>query len=197
MKRIIAKISTGLLVSSFFIGTAARAELVTFDDIGQGPIANGYAGLNWNNFYVLDTSSYQPSGYVNGTVSPHNVAYNAYGLEAIAGGSTFTLNSAYLTAAWNDGLQVEVIGLSGVNTLYDNTYTLNTSGPSLITFGYVNVDEVEFISSGGVNHGYDGSGTHFAMDNLTINGVPDGGSSAALLGGGLALLGVLRRRILG
>ncbi len=33
IKKIIAKISTGLLVSSFFIGTAAQAELVTFDDL--------------------------------------------------------------------------------------------------------------------------------------------------------------------
>jgi hypothetical protein len=194
-------ISAGLLVSPLFIGTVAHADLINFDDLSSWQsIASGYAGLNWNNFTVLHASGYSASGYVNGLVSPDNVAFNAFGTPASISDDLFTLNSAYMTAAWNDGLQVQVIGRFGGNTLYDNIYTLNTSGPVFINFNYVNVDEVDFISSGGVNHGYSGEGTHFAMDDLTINfpaGVPDAGSCAAMLGGGLALLVFLRRRITG
>jgi hypothetical protein len=179
------------------ITQSARATLITFDDLGGGPIPNGYQGLNWSNFYVLNTSGFTPSGYVNGTISSPNVAFNAFGNPAsFAGSSPFTLTSAYLTAAWNDGLNVEVIGLLGVNTVYDNTYVLNTQTPMHINFNYVGIDTVEFIAFGGINHGYGGSGTHFAMDNLVINGngVPDAGSTFVLLGLAVCSIGLVHRR---
>lgn len=184
----------------------ANATLITFDDLtdnGSGtPIANGYAGLNWNNFYVLNTVDYGvPSGYLAGMVSANNVAFNAYGNEAIISDSVFTLNSAYLTAAWNDNLQVEVKGYNGVNLLYDNTYTLSSTAPTLINFNYVGVDDVTFDSSGGTqNPNYAGSGPHFAMDNMTINAtaVPEASTMLAgallLLPLGASTLRILRRK---
>ena len=172
MKRTILAIAGLLAVTSWQAG----ATVITFDDLGSSaggtPIANGYQGLNWNNFYFLSTALYGvQSGYINGTVSGPNVAFNAGGSEAItSSGAAFDLDSAYLTGAWNNGLQVQVIGKSGATVLYNNTYTVNETGPSLINFNYLGVTEVDFISSGGTHvNGLSGNGEHFAMDNLAIN----------------------------
>ncbi len=178
-----------IAVTSWFSWNA-NATLITFDDLSDGAIANGYAGLNWNNFYVVNSTEEPSSGYAAGTVSPNNVAYNAYANEAIISDGSFTLNSAYLTGAWNDGLQVEVKGYNGPTLLYDNTYTLSSTTPTLINFNYVGIDSVTFDSFGGTpNPNYNGVGEHFAMDNMTINAdnvpVPE---PTTMLAGALMLL---------
>jgi len=174
-------------------------QTIDFDDINPGAppgvsIPNGYAGLQWNNFYVLNATDpvYNPSGYLSGLLSGHNVAYNGFGDPALFSSTgTFDLNSAYLTGAWNDGLSIEVKGFIGATLAYDNTYIVNATAPSFITFDYLGVTSVEFISSGGIHHqGYAGSGTHFAMDNLTIT-VPEPSTVLLLACAGMPLL--LRR----
>ena len=100
-------------------------------------VPNGYNGFQWANFSVIDAlDSLIASGGQNGTVSPKNVAFNSNGNPAnFSGSGAFTLDSAYLTAAWNDGLQLEVQGFVGTTLTYDNTYTLNTwPDSSLINF---------------------------------------------------------------
>jgi hypothetical protein len=170
----------------------ARAD-ITFDDLPSAPygapITNGYAGLSWSNFYVLDTAAYQPSGYVNGVVSGTNVAYNGNGSAAAISDGAFTLNSAYFTAAWNDGLNVAVQGFLNGNLAHSLAFTVGTSGPTLVTFNWL-VDAVTFSSSGGSdNRAYGGSGTHFAMDNLRINEAVPEPSAILLLTTMLALVG--------
>jgi len=82
---------------------------------------------------------------------------------------------------------VEVIGsLGGVPVpTYDHIFTLSATANTLETFNYVLVDSVEFIPSLGSFHdGYTNDyGTYFAMDNLTVNEVPEPGTwvAAALL----------------
>jgi uncharacterized repeat protein (TIGR03803 family) len=177
-------------------------ELITFDDLtgigllgGGQPVPVGYANLTWSNFNYLNPATIVgQSGYAAGTVSAPNVAYNAYGAPAaISASAPFALLSAYLTAAWNDNLHVELKGYTGSTLVYDNTYTLSATSPTLITFNYVGVTSVQFISSGGTPHsGYGSSGEQFVMDNVTVvttpptptavlysfNG-PDGGNAAA------------------
>src|ERR1700744_3333914 len=78
------KIFTIILTLAAVGNGIAAADTITFDDLqGSGilsgnsqliAVPNGYEGLNWNNFFVFDTSSGTPSGYLNGTISPHNVA---------------------------------------------------------------------------------------------------------------------------
>lgn len=175
---------------------ASNHTLITFDDIvlqsNGEPIPNGYANLEWNSFGVLDPQSYQGNsvGYLNGVVSLKNVAFNAYANSDgtttggfHAPGYEFDLNSAHLTAAWNDGLQVRVIGLAGGVATYDNTFTLDTSGSSLVNFNYHGIDRVEFISYGGLPHGNPGfGGTQVAIDNLVIS-VPEPRTVSLLLFG--------------
>lgn len=198
-----ASVLTGLLLCGVLAGPA-HAELITFDDIsdnGYGTqISNGYHGLNWNNFYALNTPAYNPSGYQNGTVSFNNVAFNGYGgtADILAASGTFTFTSAYLTGAWNDGLNIQVDGYQAGNLLFTQTVTVDSTSPTLFNFNYANVDDVRFTSSGGTPHGYNGGGEHFAMDNVTVNAaaVPEASSVAGLaLMSGAGLLGLkLRRR---
>ncbi len=103
-------------------------------------------------------------------VSPSNIAYNGYGTPAaISAAVPFDLLSAYLTAAWNDNLRVELKGYNGATLSYDNTYTLSATAPTLFTFDCLGVTSVQFISSGGTVHpGYNGSGEHFVMDNVSV-----------------------------
>jgi hypothetical protein len=183
----------------------AQSATLTFDDLAtpydgyeyRAPIAS-YGGLQWSNFYVFnvsDTLHYQISGYPHALVSPKNVAFNWFGDPAqVRSATPFSLNSAYLTAAWNDGLHVEVKGFTGATLTYDNIYTINSTAPTLINFNYLGVTEVDFIASGGTpNPAYsgNGAGTHFSMDNLIIN-VPEP-CSLVLAGCGAALM-IVRRR---
>lgn len=191
-----------LVVSAIAVLAALRvsAALITFDDLPfSGIIPNGYAGLNWNNFDYL-TGSTMGGGYVPGTISPPIVAYNLFGhAAAISDSTTFTLDSAYLTAAWRDNLQVEVIGSLGATIIYDDTYTLSATTPTLINFNPAEVNSVEFISSGGTSIYPGQEETQFVMDNLTINApVPDPPrliyGALLLLPVGMSTLRMLRKR---
>jgi hypothetical protein len=147
----------------------------TFDDLPGGvvPVPNGYLGVNWGNFSYLNAVSYagNPSGYGAGVISVSNVAYNVGGAAAsISSPNAFDLHSAYFTAAWYDNLQLRVQGYARGTLIYDQTYTLQATMPTLINFDFLGVTEVDFTSSGGQPHpGYTGSGTHFAMDNILIS----------------------------
>jgi len=151
------------------------AGLITFDELpslSSGLLVPvGYHNLSWSNFYYMNGVTYAgPSGYNAGVVSISNIAYNAYGSPAsISNSIPFNLISAYLTAVWYDNLQVEAKGYIGTALVYDNTYFLNATSPTLINFGYAGITEVVFISSGGTAHpGYSGGGTHFAVDNMLV-----------------------------
>jgi PEP-CTERM motif len=194
--------------ASLLCGSVSGAQhVITFDDLRLssfgGPIPNGYAGLQWENFGVLAPQDYpiDPVGYLNGMVSPRHVAFNGY---ANLDGSTtggfrsegmaFDLKSAYLTAAWNDDLQLVVSGYRRGVLKYRNTYTLDTSDPQWVAFDYQEIDRVVFLSFGGTPHtGQLGvSGTQLAVDNLVIAVPEPGAPQMLLLAAGV--LGILRWR---
>ena len=189
---------------------SAKADLITFDSISAGfgtTISNGYHNLNWSNFDVANSAlyfnNYGTNGYTNGTVSAPNVAFDSYGNPAtVSSGHAFNLISGYLTGAWNNGLNIQVQGFNGVNQLFNNTYVVNATGPTLESFNYYGVTSVLFTSSGGVSAGYHNgyNGKEFVLDNLTVSGngtaTPEAGSVVGLgmlvVMGGLA--GINRRR---
>lgn len=184
----------------------AKGAVLTFDDINtnqEGFIPNGYGGLNWNNFAYENGTTYGAplSGYANGRVSGDYVAFNAFANQAITSGSPFTFNSAYFTAAWHNGLNITVTGYLAGNQVDQTTFTVNTTGPTLEVFNWVNVDQLVFNSSGGVNPGnLGGDGDHFAMDNFAfdeaVNAAPLPSSAIAGLGlFGLLSVAQFRRRL--
>jgi hypothetical protein len=183
--------------------TTARAQvtLITFDDLPDSTsaaIPNGYHGLIWYSFHCLDpvlTYGSRLNGYKVGQISPDNVAYNSGGSSAsIVSTSPFNFISAYLTAAWNDNMQVEVMGYAGTSLIFNNTYLLSATAPTLITFNYLGVDEVYFNPIGGTPHpGYNGTGDQFVMDNLTL-GVPEPSSEALLMLGATLIVSRHSRR---
>jgi hypothetical protein len=194
-----SQLSTMWIIASS-LTYAVRATTLTFDELpnpAYGTIPSNYGGLQWTNFSylntVVDTASFGTSGYTFGTVSSPRVAYNAGGRPAsLMDATPFTLDSAYLTGVANDGLQVEVQGFVGSTLAYDRIYTVNSTAPAFIVFDYVGVNLVTFNSFGGVPHGYPSvRGVHFAMDNLTINAVPEP-SGCALIGLGVLSLALFR-----
>ena len=202
MKTFFAK---GLIVAMLLMlaPAASYAGTLSFDDIfddgsGNTPIPYGYGSpddpyLNWTGFHVLNTSAYNlhiPSGYLNGTISDPNVAYSygkTYGtpvfIKSYDPGTSswvpFNFDSAYLTAAWDNGLQIEIQGytlVGGVPTLtIDDFYNVNATGPTLFNFDFDSVVLLNFIPTCTSpcmegNSGYGGSGDQFAMDNVALSG---------------------------
>ncbi|ODH02891.1 hypothetical protein A4S05_02305 [Nostoc sp. KVJ20] len=204
------KLSTAAIGATIIvlgIGAVAQAAVLTFDDIapisGFTLIPNDYGGFNWDNFYYTNGSNaISRTGYDNGRVSGDYVAFNGFGNPALVSDDVFDFNSAYLTAAWNDGLSVTVEGLNSGATLYSKTVVVDTTQPTLVNFDYFGVDELRFTSFGGVEPDYlvetGGSGTQFALDNFTFNekatSVPEPRLLPALLAIGALNAGLVLRR---
>ncbi len=156
----------------FAVITSNAQGLITFDDLSLQnfgePIRNSYAGPANN----------------DGTTTG--------GFHSL--GPLFDFNSAYLTAAWNDGLQVQVSGFVGGLLKYSSAYTLNTTAPTLVNFNFLGIDRVEFISYGGIPHGNPGSGgTQTAIDNLVIT-VPEPSTTSLLAVGACLVVYWLQKR---
>ncbi|CAF0840051.1 unnamed protein product [Adineta steineri] len=151
-----------------------RSKLLTFDDLSSGEqIPNGYNGINWNNTYA-QSIYYGANGYATGTVSGNSTSYNGYGNPMTmtgANGTLFTLNSAAVAAAWNDNLQLTVVGYRSNAVIANNTFILQVFTVSYITFyGYAGLDTAIFSTSGGtLNPNVTGTGEHYAMDNLCLS----------------------------
>jgi hypothetical protein len=183
--------SLGILMTA----TAADATVITFDDLANfANVTNGYNGLNWNNFGVINGPQYSnlASGYTHGVVSSPNVAFDLFGSPAsisVASG-TFSLGGFYLTAAWNTGLDVRVTGFNGVTQLNSVDLIVNPTGPTAEALNWSGLTSVTFSPSGGTDAGLGGGGTHFALDNLTINEAFVG-APAPIPGAGLASLAAM------
>jgi hypothetical protein len=207
MRRHIIAAMMGLAVLLLSSGDAL-ADVLSFEDLTLAyyygtAVPHSYHGLQWDNWYGANIPLYfrdfgvSGGAYPNALVSGNWVAYDGGAnppAQISLSEGTFNLNSVYMTAAWNDGLQVEVQGFVGAKLAYDNSYTLNTSGPTLLTLDYRGVSMVNFIPSGGIpNPVYasgGGGGENFAVDNLNITVVPE--PSAVSLVGLAAMLMLCR-----
>jgi PEP-CTERM motif len=170
---------------------ADTTTTITFDELDPGGdyslIPDSYHGLQWNNWGVIDGWD-SVGGYENGVISKNNVAFAPYGdPSSIDYSSSFNLVSAYMTASWQDGLQLEVKGLFNDIATYGNTYTLNETGSTLINFNYMGIDEVDFQVLSAQQQ--------YVMDNLVLSIPVPEPSTLALFGlGVLTSLMAFRRR---
>ena len=186
------------------IAGAVNATVLTFDDIGAianiGTVPDGYGGLDWDNMAYKNRNASLGTGYDNGTVSGDYVAFNYYANVATVSNGLFDFNGAYLTAAWNTGLSIEIVGLVNGVQAYIQTVIVDTTGPTWFDFNFLGVDSLSFSSFGGTdaNSNDNGAGVHFAMDNFTFNEVSTVPVPAAvwLFGSGLVgLIGFGRRKM--
>jgi len=181
---------TKVLIGVCALVLSVNATVITFDDVsatlGYAPINNGYAGLNWDNFYVINRADWPGSGYDNGTVSGDYTAFNGFGAGATISDGTFNFDGAYLTSAWNSGNQITVNGFSGGVQEYSKTVTVNTQGPTWFDFNFTGIDALTFNSSS----------AQFAMDNFTINSrsVPEPGMLSMFFVGLLSFAGFVAVR---
>lgn len=182
--------------------TSHATTLITFDEISNNSnnsVPDNYQGFEWQNFDYVNpfssTSGFESSGARNGIVSLSHLAVNHGALPAQFQSATpFTLNSAYFGAAFNDGLQVTVEGISDGLIVDTKSFAVNSTGRTLETFNWQNIDTVLISASGGTrNPLYGSSAPIFTMDNLITSNVPEPETYAMLLAG-LGLLGAITRR---
>jgi hypothetical protein len=204
-----ALLSAAIFAAAF---SQASATTIAFDDLPSPATAgsvvpNGYAGLTWTNFYYLNGASKAPSGFANGVVSTPNVAFNGGGnVASVSAASPFQLVSFELTSAWDNGLIVSIVGSFNGAAIESYSAIFNTAGPTLASLNWTGISEVSFaaICFPGLcaNAGFPGSGTYFALDNLTLIPsvifspiVPTPLPAALpLFAGGLGVLGLVARR---
>lgn len=181
----------------------SQATVITFDDLPASEvdtIQSGYQGFNWGNEFwtsvaYINKNTLPDTGFANGVVSGNYAAFNNFATTSTITGDIFNFNGTYLTAAWNDGLQLEVNGFLNNVLLFTQTVILNTSSAQWFDFNYTGINKLSFRSWGGTPTNPGEGGEHFVMDNFTINetaAVPES-SPLALLLLGLATIAIGRR----
>lgn len=176
----------------------------------------GYGNLKWSqNGNVNDFRAVQASGFLarnagapanngitNGLVSGSWVATNGGGgdvwfetLNPTA--DHFNLDSAYMSAAWYNGLKVDIAGYSNGVQIYSMTTNPLSFNAGLVTFNWSNLDKVMFHSQQDSGTVIDNQSTYnhaFVMDNLSITPVPEPESFGMLLAGLGLMGGIIKRR---
>lgn len=184
MKKTILAALLGLACASAFAG------VIRFDDLpgdGTAAIANGYAGLDWDNIATIQEDAYPGSGYAAGTVSHANTAYNMDGGTAVIWrAGAFDVVGAWFTSAWLDQ-ELAFDGFRDGELVYssEQSTVLDTTTPVWVQLGWSGIDTLVI---------YNSSGTQWAMDDLTVDVASDVPEPASLALFGVALAGMAAGR---
>lgn len=213
--RLLVAVCVCMLVAPF----NTLATTLTFDDITtftgssltdpsepmyQLLTNTNYGGFAWAQFflmwYLFLDEEHPVSGYENGLVSGEYIAWKNDNIPSVITRSElFNFNSVYLTAAWNNDLNITVEGYVGGVTgtqLYTQTVVVDTTGPTLFDFNYDGIDTVRFVSFGGTNAGLGGGGVQFAMDDFAFSVIPIPPALLLFCSGLLGLVGFAKKKVL-
>jgi len=173
-------------------GSFASAEVITFNSLpGNGtPIPNGFAGLDWNNFYDMNGHVLLTPALMTppGAIPPVSgaFAYNHDGGPAtFSAPNTFTFNSAWLASDGPTPISLEVIGLLDGKAVDSMTLVLYGTVPVQETFNWSGIDSVRFMTQTSASSV---PRLQFALSEMVINSlaVPEP-TSTLLLGSGVGL----------
>ncbi|WP_229256063.1 PEP-CTERM sorting domain-containing protein [Duganella fentianensis] len=171
---------------------ATFATTINFDDLktdsNGSVIDNGYSGFSWDNYYVIkgEQTSFDP-GYGGTVISSPNSAFNGHGGPAtFSNAAKFSLASLYLTKVWQDGGTL-FEGYRGNQLVFSKTVYSYSGLPVLVSFnGWTDLTSVVMSD--------DNFSGQSAIDNLSVQVVPEPATYAMLLGGLVLLAAVARRR---
>lgn len=141
----------------------------------RNAVPANYSGFVWTNFNVVAPSLIYPnSGYMAllNSGSEHFVARNTPNLMTSIGSvpsQLFGVKSFLATGAWNNNLQLSLLGYRSGFVIYTQKVILQATTASIINLDWTNIDRINFTSSGGTSAGYPHyAGLHFAMDDLCL-----------------------------
>ena len=188
------------LLSLGLSGTiTTQAAVITFDDLPAtelDAIPDGYQGFNWGASPMVNINYFHKNllpntGFENGVVSGDYAAFNFLATTSTITGDQFDFKGAYLTAGWNDGLNIEVTGFLNNLALFTKTVVVNTQQAQWFDFNFLGINSLSLRAWGGTSIDGTEGNDFFIMDNFTINqptAVPESSSLILLL---LGLGGIL------
>lgn len=188
------------LLSLGLSGTiTTQAAVITFDDLPAtelDAIPDGYYGFRWGASPMVNVNYFHQdllpnTGFENGVVSGDYAAFNFLATTSTITGDQFDFNGAYLTAGWNDGLNIEVTGSLNNLALFTKTVVVNTQQAQWFDFNFMDINSLSLRAWGGTSIDGTEGNDFFIMDNFTINeptAVPESSSLILLL---LGLGGIL------
>jgi len=192
------------MILSLGLGSAisTQAAVITFDDLPAtelDAIPEGYKGLTWGNSFLTNVSyvnknTLPGTGFETGVVSGDYEAFNFLATTSVISGEQFDFNGAYLTAAWNEGLNIEVTGFLNNLALFTKTVVVSTQHAQWFDFDFLGINSLSLRAWGGISTDGTLGNDFFVMDNFTINestAVPESSSLALLL---LGVAGILLGR---
>lgn len=151
---------------------------IDFDGIvsnGGAELADGYAGMNWDNFSVISPlPTYSPiSGYAQSIRSGDSVGLNGVGspAEMQTAGNDFNFIRGYFGAAWNDGLTISVRAYDDGVLVGMKTFTVDYGDSHRVKFGdnFKSIDALVIDSWGGTDHGGDtGAGEQATFEDFLV-----------------------------
>ena len=161
----------------FVVVAGADAALLNFDDITteyDGTVQE-YGGFSWININVLHKDYFKDnfninSGFENGVASGEYIAVNDYARTATVTSENgpFDFEGTFLTAAWNNGLNITVAAKLDGMEKYNQTVIVDVDCKTWFDFDFFGINELEISSSSGTNAELGWRGQHFVMDDFTF-----------------------------